>query len=311
MQKQSIKTDIILADALIMKFCKRVQRLYGVAAVTPNMHLYGHLREVLSDFGPVQEYWLFSFERYNGLLGNQPTNNRNIEPQLMKRFLLNNFAHSFTLPSEFNNDLNSLCNLDQQPIRGMALDVLSIPTNEIYCLPTRSTRATLNPEDHNFVTLLFQRLHPQTQNMLVISVFTKYSSLEIRGKRYNANQASIYMVKWDQTLFQQQPNIMEEALQIHFDLTVDQQESTILVKCHSTLLKVHSSPVKLVFARVSWYYPHTNRYMLGKPVQVWCPMFEDHFVYNFVPIHLFVFRCSYCTKIINDQSLLLITPLIV
>ena len=189
------KNDIILADALIMKFCKRVQRLYGEAAVTPNMHLHSHLREVLSDFGPVQEYWLFSFERYNGLLGNQPTNNRSIEPQLMKRFLLNNFAHSFTLPSEFNSDFNSLCNFEQQPIRGMALEVLSIPTNEIYCLPTRSTRAILNSEDQNFVTLLFQRLHPQTQNTRVNSVFTKYTSLEIRGKRYNTNQASISMVK--------------------------------------------------------------------------------------------------------------------
>ena len=181
------------------------------------MHLHSHLREVLSDFGPVQEYWLFSFERYNGLLGNQPTNNRSIEPQLMKRFLLNNFAHSLTLPSEFNSDFNSLCNFEQQPIRGMALEVLSIPTNEIYCLPTRSTGAILNSEDQNFVTLLFQRLHPQTQNMRVNFVFTKYTSLEIRGKCCNANQASISMVKWDKTLFQQQPNIMEEALQIHQD----------------------------------------------------------------------------------------------
>ena len=211
------KTDIILADALIMKFCNRVQRLYGEAAITPNMHLNGHLQEVLSDFEPVQEYWLFSFERYNGLLGNQPTNYGSIEPQLMKGFLLNNFAHSFTFPSEFNNDFNSLCNFDQQPIRGTALEVLSILSNDIYSLPTRSTRGTLNPGDQNFVTLLFQRLHPQTKNMLVNSVFTKYSSLEIKGKRYNANQASISMIKWDQTLFQQQTNIMEKALQIHPD----------------------------------------------------------------------------------------------
>ena len=30
--------------------------------------------------------WLFPFERFNGILRNQPTNNRSIEIQLMRRF---------------------------------------------------------------------------------------------------------------------------------------------------------------------------------------------------------------------------------
>ena len=32
-------------------------------------------------------FWLFSFERYNGMLGSIPTNNRNIEVQLMSNFV--------------------------------------------------------------------------------------------------------------------------------------------------------------------------------------------------------------------------------
>jgi len=64
-----------LADALLMQFCKRVQHLYGESAVTPNMHMHAHLKEDLLNFGPVYDFWLFSFERYNGILGNQPTNN--------------------------------------------------------------------------------------------------------------------------------------------------------------------------------------------------------------------------------------------
>ena len=54
------------------------------------MHL--HLAECLYDFGPLHGFWLYSFERYNGLLGKQPTNNRSIELQLIKRFLKDN-AH--------------------------------------------------------------------------------------------------------------------------------------------------------------------------------------------------------------------------
>ena len=35
--------DIDLADALLLKFCKKVELLYGKDAITPNMHLHGHL----------------------------------------------------------------------------------------------------------------------------------------------------------------------------------------------------------------------------------------------------------------------------
>ena len=65
--------DISLADTLLLHFCKRAEHLYGKDAI---IHMHCHLREVLLDYGPVQEFWLFSFERYNGILGNQPTNNR-------------------------------------------------------------------------------------------------------------------------------------------------------------------------------------------------------------------------------------------
>ena len=80
------RDDINLANCLLMRFCNKVEILYGKEVITPNMHLHGHIKEMLLDYGPSQELWLFSFERYNGFLGKQPTNNRAIEPQLMRRF---------------------------------------------------------------------------------------------------------------------------------------------------------------------------------------------------------------------------------
>ena len=35
-------------------------------------------------------FWCFSFERFNGIIGNEPTNNKSIEVQLMKQFLSDN-----------------------------------------------------------------------------------------------------------------------------------------------------------------------------------------------------------------------------
>ena len=50
------------------------------------MHLYCHLVECEHDYGPIFGFWLFSFERYNEMLGKFPNNQKHIEIQLMQRF---------------------------------------------------------------------------------------------------------------------------------------------------------------------------------------------------------------------------------
>lgn len=50
--------------------------------------------------------WLFSYERLSGILGNQPSNNRSIEIQLMRRFNRNNAAYGISPPEEFCDELS-------------------------------------------------------------------------------------------------------------------------------------------------------------------------------------------------------------
>lgn len=95
------QTDVSLVDALLMLFCSRTQQLYGMSHITPNMNLHAHLKDVILDYGPIQEFWLFPFERYNSILGKQPSNNGHIEPQLMTRFLDDNHVSSLSFPDEF------------------------------------------------------------------------------------------------------------------------------------------------------------------------------------------------------------------
>lgn len=86
--KRSVSSDDVkIAYALLMQFCKRVHRLYDKSCMTPNMHLHAHLAACVNDYGPCHTFWLFSFERYSGILDSQPTNNCCIEIQLMARFL--------------------------------------------------------------------------------------------------------------------------------------------------------------------------------------------------------------------------------
>ena len=81
------KDQVKEADALLNKFCLEFVKLYGQEHCNINMHLHLHLAEYIFDFGPVYAFWLFAFERMNGVLGAYHTNNRNISVQLANRFL--------------------------------------------------------------------------------------------------------------------------------------------------------------------------------------------------------------------------------
>ena len=51
--------------------------------MTQIMHMQMHLTSVVREYGPLYASGLFAFERYNGVLGDINTNNRQIEGQIM------------------------------------------------------------------------------------------------------------------------------------------------------------------------------------------------------------------------------------
>ena len=105
---QLSQDDLTVADALLLQFCKRVKNLFGVNALTPNMHMHCHVVRCMKDFGPAHSFWLFPFERYNGILGSQPTNNRSVEVQLMRRFHTDNTFLSSAKNMQFSKYFNDL-----------------------------------------------------------------------------------------------------------------------------------------------------------------------------------------------------------
>ncbi len=103
--KRKLSTnDIHLADGLIMQFSRRTERQYGQNRITPNMHMQCHIRSCIEDYGPLHRFWLFAFERYNGILGSIPKNNRSIEVQMMNRFVTDGFLSNIEFPSEFSQE---------------------------------------------------------------------------------------------------------------------------------------------------------------------------------------------------------------
>ena len=91
-----------VADQYLHQFCRNFAALCGAEACTPNLHLHLHLKDSLLDYGPVYAFWLYSFERFNGVLGNYSTNNKNIEVQLMRKFINQQKAKDIHFPENIN-----------------------------------------------------------------------------------------------------------------------------------------------------------------------------------------------------------------
>ena len=83
--------DTQLDDFLFLKFCRQAEKEYGELFITPNMHMHCHLLDSVQNHGSVFAFWLFSFERFNGMLESYNTNGReNFKIQLMREFLVTN-----------------------------------------------------------------------------------------------------------------------------------------------------------------------------------------------------------------------------
>ena len=77
-KKVITKEECLEADQKLMWFFVMFEALCGKEKCTPNMHLHGHFRDCILDYGPVFYFWCFQFERYKGIIGDYHKNNVNI-----------------------------------------------------------------------------------------------------------------------------------------------------------------------------------------------------------------------------------------
>ena len=77
------ESEFTQAEELMEQFCTQFEQLYGKESLTPNIHLMFHITDCIRDHGPVYGFWLYAFERMNGISGNFPTSNHEIGIQLM------------------------------------------------------------------------------------------------------------------------------------------------------------------------------------------------------------------------------------
>lgn len=125
--------------------------------------MHCHFADCARDFGPLHVFWLYSFERYNGLLGNQPTNNRSIELQLLKRFIRDNIH------------LDLLNTSDSMPLAADFADIVSmhgrkfqstsetrmVEREHIFDLPKRYTLTVLSDYELKLLREAYCHVYPR------------------------------------------------------------------------------------------------------------------------------------------------------
>jgi len=117
--------DIDEAHHLLSSFFTTAEELYGSKFLTINAYLHLHLQDVYRDYGPCYGYWLFSFERYNGLLGKIHTNQLSIEIQLMRRFIENMYIRSLASSDILASDSTECHSLFYTLLNSKAVDASS------------------------------------------------------------------------------------------------------------------------------------------------------------------------------------------
>lgn len=201
----------MLADTLLLRFCTKVEQLFGPSAVTPNMHMHGHLIDDIKEYGPSHTFWLFAYERFNGILGSYPNNNKSIEIQLMKNFCLDNALLSVSLPNEFSDEFKT-CTLFNER--------LNVPTNpelESLCvLPSRSDKSVLSSFQLESVKNVICKTKDVSISAIhVSSCFRKYKNVEMASVGYSSHlnklsQNYVHLVEWKVSIFGPPPSHLPE-----------------------------------------------------------------------------------------------------
>ena len=309
-KKELSQSDVQLADALLMQFCKRCISLYGQDSATPNMHLHCHLRACIEDFGPIANFWLFSFERCNGILGNLPHNNKNIECQLMDRFMNDNSQiHLLNLLSEDKNNVSELFvplfhNHSSTLLTMSHSELINVENN--YKPDIKCTIHSFSQSQLLAITKLYKCLYPTLNCSMVPSSHRLMKRIEINGLAYVTGQ---YVLARPIFPFSSDTNRHEQTTYFSdFSVRIAQVSGFVT---HSLPFSSSESFVSKLFAMVSWPCYHPSRHYFGKPYEVYCnSTFEFCSDNQFVPIENILGIALSCTYTINDETVLVVSPLI-
>lgn len=321
--------DINLADKKLMEFCKMFEELYGEDKCTPNMHLHGHLRDCILNYGPLSSFWVFAFERYNGVLESFVNNWMTPEQQMMTKFL----SYQELIGSQL------LCNIDEGFSGAFDL-CLDKGTHTVGAMQHHmqdgilamiySKNATCNIHNINAVLLPFQsvnnsrvferyfseynlsylcevylKLYP-TSDYTVTEVPRKhfvFSDITVLGERYlslksRSQRSTVILAYWCDSggsISTTMDKCMAGRVEYFFTHTCTISISTDT--SGSAALPPHKKEkIEHVFAKVKWFGTHPRTHHFHYPLLLVTTVYENEGPGSIIPLSRIICRCGISTR---------------
>lgn len=318
-----------LGHTYLFQFCDGFQKLYGKGKVTPNMHLHTHILDCILDYGPVYSFWLFSFERYNGLLGNYITNQRSPEIQLMRKFIDDQYVKDLPLPSEFQDIFKPVLDrLTAHHSGTLLVSLQNCPSKEIIETsllaigPVRKNNEKWKVFEHN---QLYECCYPHSLEYLdvgqldllrgtyaaifegvkstsVTQHFQKFSSIKFAGEQYGScdsrgERSCFVMARWC-------------SLGGRIDVAgLDLRPGMVSYYLRQNI-EIGDQNVTCVLAAVRWFSKHPQRMKLGAPAEVWCKsLFELEGSASFIPVQRIYCKFVPTYDMIEQEQVLVTCPI--
>ena len=272
------KSDIQSANLYLKQFCLKFIDVYGHEHFTPNMHMHMHLEECCND--SIYGFWCFAFERYNGILGAYQTDKKNIESQLMNKFLQQQNVNCLSVPSEFKDLCSTLTKSFSE--KG-ALKVDTLPTEtaiKLYILSHYSLRSLpfenelhfasdnvkLLPKVYERVLTTNEVLHLKriysviypTYHLDHFSLFVQESNTAtlfdqlFSSKKSRSPRNSVFLADWPTANTDSCKRVCQINCFIQHTVTMK------IIEIQQILKAVHT------FCHVSWFKNHQNCDWFGK-----------------------------------------------
>lgn len=293
-------TKVMHLDSLLISFCKQFEQIYGADACTPNLHLHGHLKECYLDYGPSGSFWLFAFERLNGILGSVCTNHQAIEVQLMRKFISNQqvlgkLCHESTDAILFYSHRCAKGSLKRESLSEMPL---FLPLRMSTCVEYSKLGKLLPPVKEK--CLNFEQL--SDINFLMRSCFGDFFVKTMRFYTY-ASRLLFQGVSYGCRDFQGHASSMV-YVETRGDFKPAVVRNFISV---SVLLKAsieHTEPIScdILLVCVDWLLEHVEKNFFGSPVEVWCKytFCPSERAHSYIPVVSIKCQCAYIDHFIQQ-----------
>ena len=299
------KAELQVADSLLLKFCEQIERIFGRSTITPNMHMHCHLKECIADYGPCHAFWCYAFERYNGILGSMPNNNKMIEIQLMKKFLEEMQVLSTPLPDHYleefvqiipkSSDSGSLLILPT-PVEQARDWTVTSPFHQIK-MPNISSRCVLTAlEKSSLVQMYAQLFNVQEASISSSSVYEKLKCASIFGKQlgsWRSRMASSSLV------FITLKEFNNDAIKI--------ARINYFCKHSVSINQVHKV---ILLLNLCWLKEHPKSSIFGEPTTIWYTDLFESINYIFLPIQFVHCRAISLVEKLDGETVLYALPLV-